>query len=147
MKLKVYAYITHANRVLIFRHNQFHEAGLQVPGGTVKTGEALEAAILREAAEESSLEGLKIVSYLGSRDYDLESLGLGQGIQRSHFYHLELEGDDPPTAWISYEEDPSNGDPAPIEFECFWVPLDQVPELAGDQGALLDRLHSSTSFV
>jgi 8-oxo-dGTP diphosphatase len=144
MKHKVYAYITHHDHLLIFRHTHFPEAGLQVPGGTVEEGELLEKAVLREAAEESSLKGLRIAAYLGSQDYDLEALGLGEGTLRRHFFHLKLDGDGPET-WLSYECHPSSGSPAPIEFEFFWVPLDQVPELAGDQGARLNQLHTSTA--
>jgi 8-oxo-dGTP diphosphatase len=142
MKYKVYAYITHRDRLLIFRHTHFPEAGLQVPGGTVEEGEPLEAAVLREAAEESRLEGLQLVSYLGSQDYDLDALGWGRGAQRRHFFHLTLDEETPET-WLSYEWNPSDGGPAPIEFEFFWVPLNQAPELAGDQGVKLAQLLST----
>ena len=62
MKEKVYAYIVKDHRLLVFRHIQFPEAGLQVPGGTVEEGEPLEEAVLREATEESGLEGLRLVA-------------------------------------------------------------------------------------
>ena len=48
---KVYAYITRADRLLVFRHVDFPEAGVQVPGGTMDAGETPEGAVLREAAE------------------------------------------------------------------------------------------------
>ena len=32
---KVFAYITHRDRLLVFRHTDFPEAGIQVPAGTV----------------------------------------------------------------------------------------------------------------
>ena len=144
MKEKVYAYIVKDNRLLIFRHTHFPEAGLQVPGGTVEVGEHLEEAVLREAAEESGLVGLKLVAYLGSQDYDLDLLGQGEGTLRRHFFHLKLDGDAPET-WRNYEWHPSDGSPAPIEFEFFWVPLNPVPELAGDQARWLGQL-SSPSF-
>jgi 8-oxo-dGTP diphosphatase len=143
MKHKVYAYITHGDRLLIFRHTHFPEAGLQVPGGTVEEGEPLEKAVLREAYEESGLEGLQLVASLGSQDYDLDALGLGKGTQRRHFFHLKLD-EETPESWLNYEWNPSDGGPAPIEFEFFWVPLDQVPLLAGDQGAKLAQLVSSS---
>jgi 8-oxo-dGTP pyrophosphatase MutT (NUDIX family) len=142
VKEKVYAYIIKDNRLLIFRHTQFPEAGLQVPGGTVEAGEPLEEAVLREAEEESGLVGLKLVASLGSQEEDLATPGLGEGSLRRHFFLLRLDGDAPET-WLSYEWNPSDGSPAPIEFEFFWVPLNLVPELAGDQGRWLGQLPSS----
>jgi len=141
MKEKVYAYIVKDNRLLVFRHTRFPEAGLQVPGGTVEEGERLEEAVLREAAEESGLVGLKLVAFLGSQDYDLGALGQGEGTLCKHFFHLKLDGEAPET-WLNYEWNPSDGSPAPIEFEFFWAPLNPMPELAGDQGRWLDHLPS-----
>jgi ADP-ribose pyrophosphatase YjhB (NUDIX family) len=62
---KVFAYITHQNRLLIFRHTDFPEAGIQVPAGTVLTDEDHATAVLREAQEETGLSDLAIKSYLG----------------------------------------------------------------------------------
>ena len=49
LKQKVYAYITHANRLLVFRHVDEPDAGIQVPGGTMEEGEAPDEAVMREA--------------------------------------------------------------------------------------------------
>jgi 8-oxo-dGTP diphosphatase len=139
---KVVAYITHGRRVLVFRHVDFPEAGIQVPAGTVEPGEPLDRAVLREAYEETGLEGLQIVAYLGARDRDLAARGLS-GVQRRHFYHLALGGptEAVPERWLHAEEHPSDGGPAPIVFELYWAPLpDGIPELAGEQGALLDQV-------
>ena len=46
---KVYAYITSENQLLVFKHVDFPEAGIQVPGGTLDAGETPKAAVLREA--------------------------------------------------------------------------------------------------
>ena len=43
---KVFAYITNQNRLLVFRHMDFPEAGIQVPAGTFMTGEELITAVL-----------------------------------------------------------------------------------------------------
>ena len=43
---KVFAYITNQNRLLVFRHLDFPEAGIQVPAGTVMANEDLVTAVL-----------------------------------------------------------------------------------------------------
>jgi ADP-ribose pyrophosphatase YjhB (NUDIX family) len=63
---KVYAYITRAEQLLVFKQVDFPEAGIQIPGGTIESGELPEDAVLREAVEETGLERLHLVSYLGS---------------------------------------------------------------------------------
>jgi hypothetical protein len=86
MKNKVIAYITQGKRLLVFRHTQAPEAGIQVPGGTIEE----------------------------------------------------------PETWLSYEWYPSDGSPAPIELEFFWVNLDDPSlELSGDQGARITRINHS----
>jgi hypothetical protein len=52
VKHKVFAYITHCNRLLVFVHPFAPEAGIQVPAGTIKANERPEEAVLREAFEE-----------------------------------------------------------------------------------------------
>lgn len=135
---KVVAYITHRRRLLVFTHRDFPEAGVQVPAGTVEPGESGEAAVLREAREESGLADLALVRYLGERWHDLAHFDRDEVAHR-RFYHLRCLGD-PPEAWLATEEHPSEGDPAPIVFACCWAPLpDGVPDL-GDFGALLPAL-------
>jgi RimJ/RimL family protein N-acetyltransferase/8-oxo-dGTP pyrophosphatase MutT (NUDIX family) len=139
---KVAAYITHGNRLLVFSHPGHPEAGIQVPGGAVESGEAVEEAVLREAKEETGLDGLELRAYLGVKEYDLSAWGLS-GVMRRHFYHLAL-CDQSPERWRHYEQFPSDGSPGPIEFELFWVAFPEgVPELAGGQGDLLYKLTRS----
>lgn len=136
---KVIAYITHGDRLLVFSHPHHPEAGIQVPAGTVEEGEAPEAAVLREAREETGLAGLQISSYLGAREYDLSPHGRCE-VQRRHFFHLVLPGEAPPR-WRHFEQHPSDGSPGPIAFEFYWSKLpDGVPELSGGQGELLHKL-------
>jgi len=132
---KVVAYITRNQQLLVFRHVHFPEAGIQVPAGTVEPGEPLPAAVLREAREETGLEGLPIRAFLGTR----ESTVGGDAVRR-HFFHLTWQGSGP-DRWRHHELDPSDGSPAPIEFELYWVDYPgAVPELAGGQGELLHAL-------
>ncbi len=150
-RLKVYAYITWQGRLLVFRHTQFPEAGLQVPGGSVEMGEFLEAAAHREAEEETGLHGLRTVEYLGEQEVQ-GGQWRNDELQIRHFYLLEpgpltFPGGITPERWIHYETTPSDGSPGPIEFEFFWVRRDKKPphhfmvELAADMGAKLHLLY------
>ncbi len=126
----------HQGRLLLFRHTQFPEAGIQVPGGTVKEGEDWETAVLREASEETGLTTLELVSYLGSQTWSVP--GRNETHQR-HFYQLRCTAT-PPETWHHYETDASDGSP-PIEFEFFWAPFPlQDLHLAGEQGVLLSQV-------
>lgn len=118
---KVYAYITQADRLLVFRHVDFPEAGVQVPGGTIKPGEEPAAAVLREAQEETGLEGLSLVSFLGSDEWRVSEAEKEQ-INLRYFYHLECEQNVPQT-WQHYEHHPSEGPAEPILFEFYWLPV------------------------
>jgi 8-oxo-dGTP diphosphatase len=136
---KVLAYVTHGDRLLVFRHTRCPEAGIQVPGGSLEPGELPYEGVLREAQEETGLAGLEICAFLGVQEVDLARWGL-EGLQRRYVYHLQLAVE-PPDTWLHYEHTPSDGTPGPIEFEFYWVRFPEgVPELAGDQGAFLGRL-------
>jgi hypothetical protein len=69
---KVTAFITRgdgpARELLVFRHPC---AGVQLPAGTVEPGETLDAAVLREAAEETGLSTLTIVEGLATLPQEL----------------------------------------------------------------------------
>lgn len=72
---KVVAYIIRNSKLLVFEHRDYPEAGIQVPAGTAGDSEDLETAVLRETAEETGLDGLGVVRYLGSQEFeDLEQL-------------------------------------------------------------------------
>jgi len=139
---KVFAYITNQSRLLIFCHTDFPEAGIQVPAGTVKANEDLAAAVLREAEEETSLQGLTIKTYLGEQIRNMEDCGKNE-IHHRHFYHL-LCKDDPPSEWQHAESDPSDGGSIRIRFDFFWATIpDQIPELICDHGIMLPLLGKS----
>ena len=140
---KVLAYITHRGRLLVFRQPDFPEAGIQVPGGSVEPGEALEAAVLREALEETGLDGLQLVRFLGAREFDGRERGRDE-LHVRRFYHLRCTGAEPPEMWRHAEHTPSDGSPGPITFELFWAPLPaSVPDLIAGMGVLLPELITS----
>lgn len=123
---KVYAYITQGDQVLVFRHVDAPEAGIQAPGGTVQPGESLPEAVLREAFEETGLAELEIVSALGDTWFDLAAYGRAGEVHHRHFFHLRA-ATPLPASWRHVERDPSDGGP-PILFEFSWLPLAQAAD-------------------
>ncbi|MBI4731795.1 MAG: NUDIX domain-containing protein, partial [Chloroflexi bacterium] len=137
-KRKVYANITHAGRLLVFRHVDYPEAGLQVQGGTEETGESFEAALRRQVREETGLgDGLELAGLVGEQARDMSDFGMDE-TQRQRFYHLVCV-ETPPERWLHTEEHASDGSGS-LAFEFYWVDLDDAPGLAGVQGIFIDRL-------
>ena len=56
--------------LLVFKHPT---AGIQIPAGTVETGEDIETAVKREAYEETGLQLVEIENYLGYIENELEN--------------------------------------------------------------------------
>ena len=131
---KVFAYITHGDKLLIFSHPNHPEAGLQVPAGTVESGETWREAVLREAFEETGLMGLDVVRELGERLYHHE--GKSQ-LHSRRFFHLNYKKT-PPQTWERLEKFGSDGNHHLFRF--FWVALDAVPPLVAKHDALLPLL-------
>jgi ADP-ribose pyrophosphatase YjhB (NUDIX family) len=131
---KVYAYITHGDDLLVFEQPDAAAAGVQVPGGSVEARETLIDAVMREAREESGLEELRCVRFLGSRVF-APTPGM---IHRRHFFHLESPNRVAET-WDHLEEHPSSGG-APIAFRLRWVSRVTRPRLAAELDVLLDQL-------
>ena len=144
LKHKVFAYITHGSRLLVFDHVDFPDDAPQVPAGTRPEDEDPEAAVLREAWEETGLEGLKVEKYLGEIDFSWEG---ADKVFRRRFYHLVCGGS-PPERWQHYEEHPSEGPTDPILFELYWVDLpNDVPDLSPGHDAFLEQLISRMNLL
>ncbi|PGZ03809.1 NUDIX hydrolase [Bacillus thuringiensis] len=137
-KKKVHAYITREKegvmQLLVFKHRDIHEAGIQVPGGTVDEGETLEAAILREVQEESGLRHLCIERFLA--DYIIH-VKEKQEYEKRHFFHVTLLTDVKDTwEYIVSAGEKDQG----LAFSYEWVNIAKCPELAGKQGEFLHLL-------
>ncbi len=140
VKHKVFAYITHQHHLLVFRHPDAPEAGIQVPAGTVEEHERAEDAVLREAFEETGWPDLTLNCFLGEQERDMSDCGRDE-VHHRRFYHLCCHGH-PPTTWRHEERSPSDTSAhQPILFEFFWAALPHtVPSLIADHGIMLPRL-------
>lgn len=137
---KVVAYIVREGRLLVFVHaddESFDQSGVQVPAGTVRDGELPEDAVLREASEETGLQGLHIQRYLGTGEYDMRPYA--DAVHVRHYFQLRIDADDVPERWIAYERGESDGDP--IRFELYWMPLTQAHVVAAGQASFLGRIY------
>ncbi len=136
LKLKVYAYITHKDRLLVFRHMR-EDAGIQVPGGSLERGEQPSAGVLREAREETGLQDLQLVRVLGETEADMRPWGVNETHHRWYF-HLRCLSE-PPEVWRHWETDASDGTP-PHEFEFWWTPITAVPVLTAGMDEMIPRM-------
>jgi len=141
LQLKAYAYITRANGdLLVFRHVDFPEAGIQIPGGSVDPGETPKDAAVREACEETGLHALEVVRFVG--DVIIRhTVDEQEKVLHRFFYHLRCR-QDTPQRWLAGERNPSDGTMEKV-FECYWVPIAAVPLLAGEMGIFLHRIGQS----
>ncbi len=136
---KALAYVTRGDELLVFLHRDFPDAGLQVPSGTVEDGEDTERAALRELYEESGLDEVRIVRFLGRDTYYGMAPIRGEVWDR-YAYHMELTGD-APSRWLHFECDPSGGRGEPIAFCLFWMRLDDPGlRLSGGKGDFLELI-------
>lgn len=138
-KRKVLAYITKGQEpnleLLVFRHRDHPEAGLQVPGGTVEDGEQLVDAMYREIKEETGIDqgNLQLIGNIHTYNYypvDRET------IYERTFFHLIYLGEQKVWDHLVMCEGEDNG----LVFQYRWEPLASLPLLAGEQGAALHVL-------
>lgn len=116
--LKVAAYIIQRQqgelRLLAFRHRDDPETTLQLPGGTVDPGEALEEAIRREVFEESGLSHLELIGKVGEDPFSWQG--------RPHVRHFFLfhAPEEVPGCWEHIVT--GNGEDAGIVYAYEWLP-------------------------
>lgn len=136
---KVVLYPVWRDRLLVFTEPDFPEVGVQVPGGTVAEGEAVEDGARREFLEETGFEAPATLVPLGEMTYVYEAGGYRHQHLRSYFL-LQLEGDCP-EHWEWTEETPDGGG-GPIRMAFSFVPLTPVPILFGRLDAMFPALLS-----
>lgn len=130
---------TNRPRLLVFSHPLSPEAGIQVPAGTMRDGESPEAAVVREAREETGLTSLTLVTLLGRQEFDARPFGHDEIYDR-WFFHLNCE-QQTPARWRHDEDDPADRSGEVIPFDLFWVDLpDGVPPLMAGHDRFLPDL-------
>lgn len=104
----------HLYELLLFRHLDFEQVPVQVPGGGIEPGESAEAALYREIYEESGLTELKLLRKLGITERCWLDTG---ATSRRHYFLLEAP---PKTAdrWVYVVH--GKGSDAGLRFDYFW---------------------------
>ncbi|WP_414569719.1 NUDIX hydrolase [Nostoc sp. CCY 9925] len=134
---KVIAYVTNKDKLMVFTHTDFPEAGVQVPAGTVEESEEPSEAVVREIYEESGVKGVRLIELLGIYQYDIAPSR--EEIQERYVYHLELT--EPTLSTWRHWEMHSNINKKSIDFDFYWLKLDGSDlDLAGGQGYFLPKL-------
>jgi ADP-ribose pyrophosphatase YjhB (NUDIX family) len=127
MVRKAYAYISreadHASAVLVFRHRDAPEAGIQVPRGTVDSGEDPAATVVREVCEECGLCEARLIGLL-ARDVEAQPDDPTQNWER-FFFHLVA-----PNAPDEWEHTVTGaGEDNGLVFTFFWLPRERLGDL------------------
>jgi putative (di)nucleoside polyphosphate hydrolase len=125
---KAYAYITreadHASAVLVFRHRDDPEAGIQVPRGTVDDGEDPAATVMREVCEECGLCDARLIGLL-ARDIEAQPDVPAQGSWERFFFHLVAPNT--PDEWEHSVT--GDGEDTGLVFSFFWLPRERLGDL------------------
>ncbi|PSL01786.1 8-oxo-dGTP pyrophosphatase MutT (NUDIX family) [Haloactinopolyspora alba] len=135
---KVVGYVVSDGRLLVFTHDDFplEVTGVQVPAGTIESGEQPAAAVAREVWEETGVD-VRIVRALGVEQYDMWPSK--PELHERYFFQLAPRGDSLAERWRAGEELPSDGG-APQWWTCQWIPLEQAHVLCNGFGARLGEI-------
>lgn len=113
---KVCAYITRNERELLVFKGPNHN-GLQIPKGTIESGESKLEALRREIKEESGLTALRPIRHVAS-DIWIRRVSPPR-FYRRHFFHTSV--DDAPDEWTHVVT--GDGEERGSEFSYFWHEL------------------------
>jgi 8-oxo-dGTP pyrophosphatase MutT (NUDIX family) len=124
---KAYAYVTReavgAGAVLVFRHRDYPEAGIQVPRGTVDPEEDPPATVAREVCEEC---GLCVARLIGLLATDVEARP-DDPTQQWERYFFHLVAPDAPDEWEHTVT--GAGEDNGLVFSFFWLPRERLGDL------------------
>lgn len=133
-KTKVISYIFRNSKteVLVFKHRDFPEAGIQVVGGTVDAGEDLKVALKREILEEAGIVVDEAWMFLlGETFYQRKDRA---EINHRHYFEVAVEG--LCDSWSHTVT--STGEDDGMVFNFYWLPRMLAKEvLTGNFGELI----------
>lgn len=134
---KAYVYCVHDSRLLVFGHPDFPpgQLGLQVPGGSIRDGEAPEAEAPRELIEETGRDAFCIERLVGQATCDIGPYR--PEIQERWFFLARPTGDRPERR-IAHEH--HDGTVPMTRLSFFWIPLKSAHVLQAGLGALAGAL-------
>lgn len=132
---KVYGYITRLKdnkiQVLVFQHSN-PEAGIQIPKGTVETGEEIDAAIIREMQEEIGLQKFKVEKLIAEDCWKNDD----GAIHNRFFYRINVT-----EVLDEWKYQPTGGDEeSGLTFRYFWISSPNEAELVRGHGDYLDYI-------
>jgi prevent-host-death family protein len=135
---KVVAYVVREENLLVFTHDDvpLDIAGVQVPAGTIETGEDPAAAVVREVLEETGIAA-RIVRELGVEQYDVWPSK--PELHERHFFQLVPADDALPDRWAAGEDYPSDGGVVQ-RWTCRWMPLEHGHVLCAGFGMKLGAI-------
>lgn len=140
MKKKVLIYITRTKNerteLLVFKHRDFPDAGIQVPAGSVEGDEEIEDAAIRETQEESGIS-INSPNFVGAYRWFRQDTG---ELQERNVFHFHLtESDDVWTHKVTGSVEDEDQD---LIFNFYWIPINEGPNvLSAQQGIYLAELH------
>jgi 8-oxo-dGTP pyrophosphatase MutT (NUDIX family) len=109
--------------VLVFRHRDYSEAGIQVPRGTVDAREDPAATVIREVCEECGLCEARLIGLL-ARDIEAQPNDLTRNWERFFF---RLVAPSAPDEWEHTVT--GDGEDNGLVFSFFWLPRERLGDL------------------
>ncbi|WP_054706544.1 NUDIX domain-containing protein [Bacillus sp. JCM 19041] len=137
MTQKAYGYITRMNQgekqLLVFQHS-VKEAGIQIPKGTVETGESAYEAVIREMEEETGLTEFLSVKKVAEDCWKADD----GSIHERFFYEMQIDKTE--EEWTVSPT--GGGEEEGITFSYFWIFSADEVELARGHGDYINRVLS-----
>ena len=132
---KVVCYVIHGAHLLVFTHDTIPliRTGVQVPAGSIESGETPEQAAERELFEETGRPG-RVVRSLGEERYDVRPARDEIAVRR--FFLMSVQQADVTERWRAGERFRSDGGEG-VSWTCWWMPLQDAHVLAAGLGGRL----------
>ncbi|TFD99467.1 NUDIX hydrolase [Jeotgalibacillus salarius] len=133
---KAYGYITRVKdeqvQILVFRHKDIPEAGIQIPKGTVHENEDTYDAMIREIQEETGIQHFEVKELLAEDFWE----NVDGAMHHRYFYKVVCKK----TA-DEWSHNPSGGGAEKgLTFQFFWISSEKDVELIRGHGDYLTKV-------